>query len=176
MVFHSLHLQKIWVLDAEATKIDRTFLQEHSGRKISVENSTRVSLLTRSFAQDIIYAVSCGKIKTPKCLLLHHLIETLTNNTELENLICKLGHGASYTVIEELDTENAYKMIVEQQQNYVILPDDVSEEVFTLFVTDKISCKEETLSDKNSSFFKGGCKLHLMTLLYSFLILLYWRK
>ena len=76
-----------------------------------------------SYSQDIIYAVSCCKIKTPKYLILSQTIKKLKNYTELLNFICKLGHGASYTVIEELDTESACKMIEKQQQNKVILPD-----------------------------------------------------
>ena len=78
------------------------------------ENSPRVSRFMLSYSQDIIYAVSCCKIKTPKYLILSQTIKKLKNYTELVNFICKLGHGASYTVIEELDTENAYKMVVEQ--------------------------------------------------------------
>ena len=52
----------------------------------------------------------------------------------------------------------------------------MQEDVFALVVADKIARKEETLSVKNNSFTKDGCKLHLMTLLHSFLILLILRK
>ena len=116
------------------------------------ENSPRVSWFMLSYSQDIIYAVSCGKIKTLKYLLLPHTIKKLKNYTELVNFIRKLGHGASYTVIEELDTESACKMIEKQQQNKVILPDGKQEEVFTRVVTVKIAHKEQTLSGKNISF------------------------
>ena len=99
--------------------------------------------------------MSCGKMKTLKCLLLPHTIKKLTKSTELVNFICKLGHGASYTVIEELDTESACKMIEKQQQNKVILPDG-RQEVFTRVVTVKIALKEQTLSGRNISFTNCG--------------------
>ena len=111
-------------------KPTQPFFKNIPAGSFTVENSPRVAQLTLSSAQYIIYAVSCGKIKTPKCLLLPHLIKTLTKNTELVNVICKLGHGAFYAVIEELHTENAYKMIEKQQQNEIILPNGVQEDVF----------------------------------------------
>jgi len=72
----------------------------------------------------------------------------LTNNTELINLVCRLGHGASYSMLEELDTENAYKIVEEQEQGSVILPNGVQKEVFTIVVADNIDRREETLSGK----------------------------
>ena len=119
------------------------------------ENSPRVSRFMLSYSQDIIYAVSCGKIKTLKYLLLPHTIKKLKNYTELVKFLRKLGHGAFYTVIEELDTESTCKMIEKQQQNKVILPDG-RQEVFTRVVTVKIAHKEQTLSGKNISFTNCG--------------------
>ena len=63
-------------------------------------------------------------------------------------------------------------MIEKQQQNEVILPGGVQEDVFTVVVADNIDRKEEAMSGKNSSFTRGGCKLLLMTLLNYFVILL----
>lgn len=87
-------------------------------------------------------------------------------------MIFKLGHFPSCTVRKELNNENAYKMIRKQQQNEVILPSGVLEEVFTLVVTDNIVRKEEGLSDKNSLLNKSGCKLLLIKLLNYFVIIL----
>ena len=42
--------------------------------------SQRVQRLTQSFSQDIIYAVICGKQKTPKHVLLSYAVKTLTGN------------------------------------------------------------------------------------------------
>ena len=46
-----------------------------------------------------------GKIKTPKSILFLYAIKSLTNNTELINIKHKYGHGISYTILKELDTE-----------------------------------------------------------------------
>ena len=63
--------------------------------------------------------------------------------------MCRLGHGASYSILEELDTENAYKIVDEQEQGLVILPNGVQKEVFTMVVADNIDRREETLSGKS---------------------------
>ena len=71
---------------------------------------------------------------------------------------------------------NAYEKIVKQQENEVIIPNGVQEDVSTVVVADNIDREEETMSGKNSSFTKGGCKLLLMVLLNYFFILLCWKK
>ena len=76
--------------------------------KITGNESSRVSRLKMSFAQDLVYAVTRGRIKTPKSILLLSVTKTLTNCTELINLTNKLGHGISYTLLAEMITENAY--------------------------------------------------------------------
>ena len=74
----------------------------------------------------------------------------LTNNTEILHLISRLGHGASYTLIEELDTKNAYQLIEKQDQADIISPNGVQKEVlFTMVVADNIDRREETLSGTN---------------------------
>ena len=117
--------------------------------------------------------MSCGKIKTLKCLLLPHTIKKLTKSTELVNFICKLGHGASYTVIEELDIKNPYKMIEIQQQNKGILLDGVQEEVFMLVVTDITSLKKKKLClVRIFHSLRAGANCFLMTVLNTSVILL----
>ena len=51
---------------------------------------------------------------------------------------------------------NAYEKIVKQQENEVIIPNGVQEDVSTVVVADNIDREEETMSGKNSSFTKGG--------------------
>ena len=65
----------------------------------TADNSPKVSRVTLPFTQDIIYAVSGCKRKTLRYLLLPRKIKILTNNTERVNLICKLKHGVSYTLL-----------------------------------------------------------------------------
>ena len=132
----------------KTSQLLETFLRTLLTGKFTETTSTQVDRLTLSYAQDFIYAVSCG-IKTPKCFLLPHTIKTLTNNTEILHLICRLGHGASYTLIEELDTENAYQLIEKQDQADIILLIGVQKEVFTMVVAENIDRREEILSGTN---------------------------
>ena len=77
----------------------------------------RQSRLKYSFAQDLIHSVTNGGVKTPKSILLPTMVKTLTNNTELINILNKLGHGVSYSVLMELQIENAYKIYEKQLTN-----------------------------------------------------------
>ena len=108
--------------------------------------STRLARLKFSFAQDIVYAVTGGRVKTPKSILLPSIIKTLTNNTEIVNIVNRLGHGVSYSILSELNTENAYAIQKEQTQDNLILPENVVKELFTIYVADNIDRNEETLS------------------------------
>ena len=69
--------------------------------KSSASESTRVTRLKNSIAQDIVYCVSGEKIKTPKSVLFPALVKSLCNNVEVIN---NYGHGISYKLIEEIET------------------------------------------------------------------------
>ena len=77
----------------------------------------RQSRLKYSFAQELIHSVTNGGVKTPKSILLPTMVKALTNNTELINILNKLGHGVSYSVLMELQIENAYKIYEKQLTN-----------------------------------------------------------
>ena len=70
--------------------------------------NARKSRICYSFAQGIVYAVTNGKVKTPKSILLPTMIKSLTNNTELINVLNRLGHSVSYSTLMESQTENAF--------------------------------------------------------------------
>ena len=70
---------------------------------------TRPARLMNSVAQDIIY-VSAGRIRTVKSVLLTSLVKALTNNTELMHTLNRFGHGISYTLLMEAETENAINL------------------------------------------------------------------
>lgn len=99
-----------------------------------------------SIGQDLVYTVTDGRVKTPKSILFPCAVKTLTNNTELVNIVNRLGHGVSYTLLMELFTENAYKIYEERLENSVVLPRDALKEEFTIYVADNIDRLEETLS------------------------------
>ena len=53
------------------------------------------SRLKYSFAQNLIYSVTNGRVKTPKSIFIPTMVKTLTNNTKLINILNKLSHGVS---------------------------------------------------------------------------------
>ena len=66
--------------------------------------SQRIMNLVCSFSQDIIYAVTCGKTKPPKQVLLSYGVKTLTGSVELLQILNRFGHDISYHKLEENDT------------------------------------------------------------------------
>ena len=87
-----------------------------------------------SIGQDLVYAISNGRIKTPKSTLYPYAIKSLTKNTKLITINNQLGHGASASILEELATENVFRVLENQLGNSVLL-NGVSKEVFKKLIT-----------------------------------------
>ena len=116
--------------------------------------SDRVVRLQNSLAQDIVYSVSNGAIKTPKSVLFPAVVKALCNNTEVVKLINKCGHGISYNLIEEIETEFALKVISEQTLNRVLIPDECNKPdspPVALMVADNIDNLECSTSGTGTS-------------------------
>ena len=99
---------------------------DSSAAKIStIQNDQMSSSQTRlkhSITQDIVYTVSNSKVKTPKTLLYPSIIKQLTNNTEIINIVHRLGHSVPYSILNGMHTENAYIVHDQQEKDDVILP------------------------------------------------------
>ena len=121
------------------------FLTSLLGGKDDVAWSSRNTTINYSMGQDIVYNLNGGRVKTPKSVLLPSIIKTLTNNTEIINLINRLRHGVSYSILSEMYTENALR-IQEQQLDEIVMPEYTVKEKFTIYVADNIDRKEETLT------------------------------
>ena len=115
-----------------------------TGQKNEEQMNNRSARIRLSLAQDVVYNVTKGRVKTPKSVLLATVVKQLTSNTEIINTLNKLGHGVSYSILSEMHTENAY-IIQYQQQADVILPLNCLKESFTVYVPNNIDRKEETL-------------------------------
>ena len=72
-------------------------------------------------------------------------MKTLTNNTEVINILRRLGHSVSYSILSEMHIQNAF-FIQKQQSDGVILPINTAKEAFTIYVADNIDRNEETLT------------------------------
>ena len=102
--------------------------------------------LKQSFTQDLVYAIANAQVKTSKSILYSHHIKSLTKNTELINITCRLGRGISYSPLEELSTEIAFRRLEAVEEGSVCLPEDSKTGTFTIEVDDNIDHLEETLS------------------------------
>ena len=128
-----------------------------SGKSLDSESSIteRTIRLKESFAQDIVFSVTNGVVKTPKSVLFPSVVKALCNNTEIVKLINKYGHGVSYDLVEEIETEYALEVINEQRENRVVIPTNVMQEEsrssVALMVADNIDNLECTLSGSGIS-------------------------
>ena len=105
--------------------------------------SIRVKL---SLAQDIVYHVTNGRVKTPKSILFPCMVKSLTNNTELLDSIHLLGHGICPSLLMECLTDNAYQIYEKREKNGCVLPLETLRKIFTIFVGDNIDRNEETIN------------------------------
>ena len=74
-----------------------------------------------SVGQDLVYNVSNGRIRATTSVLNPYNIKMLINSTELINMVNRLGNGICYSLLEEMETENAYK-VIDQQTDGTIVP------------------------------------------------------
>ena len=74
-----------------------------------------------SVGQDLVYNVSNGRIRATASVLNPYNIKMLINSTELINMVNRLGNGICYSLLEEMETENAYK-VIDQQTDGTIVP------------------------------------------------------
>ena len=70
-----------------------------------------------------------------------------------------MGHGVSYSILEGIETENAYKVLSEMKEDYV-LPPECKDGVFTMMIADNIDRNEEIFSGEFSQNIKGKSLTH----------------
>ena len=116
--------------------------------------SERAIGLKNAIAQDFVYAASNGTIKTPKYSF-PTVVKALCNYTEVIRIINQYGHGISYSMIEEIETELALKVINKQKESRVIIPEGITADncgsPVALMIADNIDNLESTLSASGTS-------------------------
>ena len=120
--------------DLDSSRIDigvrlKLFLHNALSGNTRMSTKSRVCRLVYSIGQDIVYAISNGKIKTPKSILFPSVIKSLTNCTELITISNKLGHGVSDSILEELFTENAFN-VTDVQAVDVFIPTGIEKDCY----------------------------------------------
>ena len=73
------------------------------------------------------------------------MVKTLTNNTKMINILNRLGHGVSYSLSVEAQTENAFQILDEQAVSDCIVPKECQPVTFSIYVADNIDRNEERL-------------------------------
>lgn len=137
-------------------QLERLLVGLLTGNPETKIQTQRVSTLVQSFSQDLIYAVTCGQHKPPKHLLLPYAVKTLTGNIELIKTLNKLGHGVSYSQLEENDTALCLQKLAAACYQRVVLPASIKPHVFTNLAWDNIDRLEETLTGKGTSHRVNG--------------------
>lgn len=92
--------------------------------------SDRVQRLCSSFAQDLVYAITNGKVKPTKHITLPFAVKSLTGNVELVHILNRLGHSLSYSQVEEIDTALCLQKL-SLSDGQPVLPRDIHAGVFT---------------------------------------------
>ncbi|CAB4043920.1 Hypothetical predicted protein, partial [Paramuricea clavata] len=131
-----------------------TVLFSGSSMESERKKNEKVVRLSNSICQDIVYIVSNGNIKTPKSVLFPVVVKSLCNNTEVIRLNNRHGHGISYDLIEEIETEHALKVLNEQKEMRVVIPDEAMKcdnSPVSLMVADNIDNLESTLTGAGTS-------------------------
>ena len=78
------------------------------------ESATKVRRV-RSISEDVVFAISSGRKKPPKHLKLGLALKSLTGSRKVIEMLNRYGHCASYTTIEEIETELAFSSISERK-------------------------------------------------------------
>ena len=100
--------------------------------------------------------MTCGRVKTPKHILLPHAVKSLTNNVELIQIINRCGHGMSYSQIEEINTALCLQKLASTPENSIPLPGNIKPYISTTLAWDNVDRLEETLSGEGTSHRVNG--------------------
>ena len=121
-----------------------------TGRTDRVNASHRVQRLCSSFGQELVYAITGDRTKPMKHIVLPFAVKSLTGNVELTHIFNRLGHGLSYSQVEEIDTALCLQKL-ELSDGQAAVPRDIYPSVFTTLAWDNIERLEETASGEGTS-------------------------
>lgn len=124
--------------------------------------TSRVHRFIYSVSQDFMFAVSGGSCSTAKHILLPWAVKALTGNVKVIKLLSRLGHGISYSKLEEIETALCLKKIESEEEMAVNLPSNVYPGVPTTLAFDNIDRLEETLSRGGTSNQVNGIVIQQM--------------
>ena len=133
----------------------RTLLAGSDDPDRADSGTERVQRLVQSFGQDIVYAVTCGKMKPTKHIALSFSVKSLTGNVELISILNRLGHCVAYSQMQEIDTALCLQKLSASGGDPA-LPGNIFPGVFTTLAWDNIDRLEETLGGEGTSHRVNG--------------------
>ena len=111
--------------------------------RATVKPTLRRKLL--AIAQDIIFVMSKGHIKTPKHVSLAMTMKNLTGSAQVISLLNRFGHCVSYPEVLEMES-NIMNKVLTNSKNLIILPSNIYPNVFATFCWDNNDLNECTTS------------------------------
>ena len=102
------------------------------------------------------FAITRGRYKPVKHILLAFAVKSLTGNVELIQLLNRLGHGIAYTQLEEIDTSLCLQKLAMAAENCIPLPGNIHPYTSTTLAFDNIDRIEGTLSGGGTSHCVNG--------------------
>jgi len=120
------------------------------------DGTQKVERVVQSVGQDCIYAVSRGKVVPAKHILLPWGVKSLTGNVELIKMLNRLGHGVSYSKLEEIDTALCLQKQMKEADRGIVLPSSSHPCIPSSLAYDNIDRLEETLSGGGTSHRVNG--------------------
>ena len=109
--------------------------------------------------QDLVYGVTYKRTKSPTHILLAYAVKSLTGCAKLVRILNHLGHGISYTQLEETDTFPSLFKLEAQNETKVTLSEAIQPYVFTTLSWDNVDRLQETLIGKGTSHKVNGIKV-----------------
>ena len=113
----------------------------------------------QSLGQDCLYAVSNGTLIPAKDILLPWGVKTPTGNVEIIKLLNRLGHGISYSRLEEIDTALCLQKQAKEAAIGIVLPSTSHPWVPAVLAFDNVERLEETLSGGGTSHIVSGISI-----------------
>ena len=111
-----------------------------------------------SLAQDMIFAVSQGRILTPKHVALPLTVRHLTRSEQVVTLLNRFGHGISDSKLSEIETAMAERVLQKGESSIYISEniDRSSCATVVIFCWDNNDLAEETLSGAGTTHCTNG--------------------
>lgn len=104
-----------------------------------------------AIAQDLIYATTHGRVKTPKYVGLAMSVQHMTGSKCLVTMLNRFGYCCSYDDIEVVDTSLALDIIASSENLGTVVPSNITPKVFVQVSGDNNDIKEETLDGKRTT-------------------------